>query len=82
MYKCTCIDSSNGYITHKHIHKIHSISKVTQINVNDSQEDGDLQFCHSEADLLPRPQRNTSEIQLKQFDNLLKELGEQVKFLR
>ena len=63
----------------KHIHKIHSISKVTQINVNDSEEDGDLQFCHSEADQPPKTQRNTSEIQLERFDNLLKELGEQVK---
>ena len=59
--------------------KIQSISKVTQINVNDSQEDGDLQFCHSEADQPPRPQRNTSEIQLEWFENLLKELGEQVE---
>ena len=78
MYKCTCIDYSNGYIC-KHIHKIHSISKVSQMNVNDSQEDGDLQFCHSEADQPPKTQRNTSEIQLERFDNLLKELGEQVK---
>ena len=49
------------------------------MNVNDSQEDDDLQFCHSEAYQPPKTQRNTSEIQLERFDNLLKELGEQVK---
>ena len=61
MYKCTSIDYNNGYIC-KHIHKIHSISKVTQINVNDSEEDCDLQFCHSEADQPPKSQRNTSSL--------------------
>ncbi|XP_065925822.1 uncharacterized protein [Magallana gigas] len=76
MYQCSCSDYHNGHIC-KHIHKIHSLSSVSDTIVRDSDEN-EVQLCHPEP-TAANPKEKTSKIQLQRIDNLLDELGHQVK---
>lgn len=76
MYQCSCSDYHNGHIC-KHIHKIHSLSSVSDTIVRDSDEN-EVQLCHPEP-TAAKPKEKTSKIQLQQIDNLLDEVGHQVK---
>lgn len=64
MYQCSCSDYHNGHIC-KHIHKIHSLSSVSDTTVRDSDEN-EVQLCHPNQQLQnlkkKHPKYNCSEL--------------------